>query len=80
VYVKGVLNNVFGYLLVIGMVVFWQHIRMALKHLGLILNMGAGAGAGAGGNSSASGGALGGAFASIGRRGGTVGPKRGKAD
>lgn len=38
--IKGVLGNVYGYLFVIGMIVFWQHIRMALKHVGIYMGGG----------------------------------------
>lgn len=36
-FVKGVLTNVYGYLFVIGLIIFWQHIRMAIRHVRILM-------------------------------------------
>ena len=36
-FIKGALSNVYGFLFVIGLIVFWQHIRMTLKYVGIMM-------------------------------------------
>ena len=35
--IKSILSNIYGFLLVLGLIVFWQNIRMALKYVSIML-------------------------------------------